>query len=297
MRNITLDEYIKKGEGGTATCYFHKDNDDIMLKLFEVDNNEYMAKEEFQKANVAYNLGLPTPKTIELVICEGQFGIIYEKIKNKKSYAKLCVDNPEYIEKYATSFAKACKKLHETKMPENLKVVFTKKSDIYRKDISKSKFSEESKLLLLKLLDETKEEDYCVHGDLHLGNIVNGWCDSIEKRSQKENDECQMYYIDMDSFSYGNPLFDLGRMYYTCVINAGTPLAIFLMHLNKEQSLSFWKHFSYEYFGTKDEKKLEEIEKTLLRYSSLNYLNALDRSKNPEDVKVFDEKVKKLLEH
>ena len=56
---------------------------------------------EFYTAKAVYDLGVPTPKVVEIVKIDGQFGIKSQYIKSKVSFDRLVGENPDSIDSLA----------------------------------------------------------------------------------------------------------------------------------------------------------------------------------------------------
>lgn len=236
---ININDWTQTGEGGTATSYFHKNDENIMVKLFSANVTKYnYAIREFEFANNVIKLGISTPKAIELVKTgDGLTGVIYERIKNKISFSRLCADNPNDIEKYATIFATELKKIHNTKCDTSF---FTSIRDIVIKSINNNKiFSKNIKNKILDFVNEIGDTDTCIHGDPHSGNIV----DSNGKLS----------WIDLGAFGYGSPWYDIGGVYFFYIDFIGIQFSKKLLHMNKNQLKRFYKQFVYTYADCKTE--------------------------------------------
>ena len=107
IKEIKLEDWEKVGEGGNAESFFNKKNDKIMLKLSKnAARNIIDIENEIKIAKIVNKLNISTPKMYEEVVCGKRKGIIYERLKQKKSIGKLCHDNPEKIEYYAKIFSR-----------------------------------------------------------------------------------------------------------------------------------------------------------------------------------------------
>ena len=256
-RQININDWVKQGEGGTATSYYHKTDNTIMLKLFtgNVTSANYALKELRFSQNVAA-CGISTPKALEVVkTAEGKIGVIYERITNKISFSRLCVDNPEKIEEYAAIFADELKALHQiqcnTGFFPSVKTTITaciEANKVFRGPIKEK---------LLAFVDELGEETTCLHGDPHSGNII----DSDGKR----------IWIDLGAFGFGSPWYDIGAVYFFYYDVIGVQIAKPLLHMNSKQLKRFWKQFVYTYSGCKTEEEYtqfaEKARKSCLLFS------------------------------
>lgn len=238
---INLNDWIKKGEGGTASSYYHKTDDSLMLKLFtkKASKTGYALREyEFSK-NVT-GCGISTPKALEVVKTNDERnGVIYERIADKVSFSRLCVDNPNDIEKYAAIFADELKKIHKTKCNVQF---FSSVKNIVTKCVEENKvFNKVTKTNLLDFIDELGECDTCLHGDPHSGNIIDSNGD--------------LTWIDLGAFCYGSPWYDIGGVYFFYCDLVGIQFSKKLLHMKEKELQRFWKQFAYTYSGAKTEKE------------------------------------------
>lgn len=254
-RTIDLSEWHKTGEGNNSDSYMC-DDDNLMLKVFKKDANEEKALNDYSMAQKVASLGIKTAAVYEIVIANGKYGVIYQNIKNKKSYSRLITDEPEKIRDYAVRFAKKAKELHSKPCDANL---FESRAECIRKGINNAKFIGKYKDKLYKLVDELEGCTMCLHGDMQTGNLINA--------------DGEDYWIDFDRFSYGDPIMDIAHMYnmYSCM--AYKKLIQDLTHMTEEQLYQFWDYFLEEYYGytREDAKKFCE---------SLDIYNALDLLQN-----------------
>jgi len=265
MQNIDFTQWNKFGDGATADCYFKKDDSQIMLKVFTGPEGKILADAEYKAASALADRGIPTPKVIDYANCGDKIGLIYERINNKISFAKACAGNEAQIPHYAKLFAEQCKKLHSL---ECNTAAFAGQHDIAADRISRLSLSEENKSFLTKLLNETPQRATCLHGDLSLGNVVLGWCSGFEGRECTEDDELKPYFIDIGTFSYGNPIFDLGQMYFTCQFSKNDPENQRLYHMTPDQLDDFWKAFAAAYIGNNAPEAVAAFEKQVCPYAA-----------------------------
>lgn len=255
-RSIELNEWHKTGDGANVESYTSKD-DNLMLKVFKSDSTEENALRDYNMAAKVAAMGIATPEVYEIVRVGDGYGVIYQNLKNKKSYSRLVVDNPEKIKEYAADFAKMSKELHS--IPCNTDIGEGKLLRI-RKGIEKAKFIGRYKTDLYKLLDETTTVTTCLHGDLHTGNLVRS--------------EGQDYWIDLDRFTYGNPILDIAHMNNMYSSLSWLPFIQNITHMNKKQLNEFWDCFVEEYYGytKKDTEKLKELERKICIFNGLDLI-------------------------
>ena len=240
------------GEGCTAESYYTKDGDAI-IKIY----GDFVKTEEIEKekryATSALLSGISTPICGDIVKIGHQKGIIFERVKSKISFAKKFAEHPEEVDAIAKDFASLAKSLHATPCDTS---IFPDAKKLYHHYIdSLQGFTEEELAALHRFIEERPEHTTCLHGDFHTGNAV------IAEDGQK-------LWIDMGGFSYGDPLFDIGTLYYvTHGQFSNSKRAEELFHTSNENLYAFYQAFIKHYFDNKSE---EELEPLLLPYAALN---------------------------
>ncbi len=239
FERINLDDYIQTGEGGTALTYNHKDGK-TLAKLFMPSLAADTAVREFRINQVVYESGLPTPKPIRLITDGTRFGAEYELIQPKRSFTRIISQEPDQLVPLSERFAVLAKQIHQTpadttRLPDMRELVRTW---IDRLENLPNDYKER----LHRFIDTVPSTPTCLHGDLHIGNIITNGSRDL--------------WIDVGDFAYGVPQWDLGMMYYAAnYISAERADSIF--HLDNDMLRAHWKAFAPVYYGTNDEKVLE----------------------------------------
>lgn len=245
FERIDLDDYIQTGEGGTALTYNHKDGK-TLAKLFLPSMAGDNAIREFRTSQVVYESGLPTPEPIRLITDGTRFGAEYELIEHKRSFTRIISQEPEQLVPLSERFAVLAKQLHQTpadttRLPDMREMVgsavdrFENLPDAYKERIH-------------RFLDTVPATPTCLHGDLHIGNII--------------TDGRRDLWIDVGDFAYGVPEWDLCMMYHaTNFISAQRAESIF--HLDQTTLRAHWAAFAHAYYGTDSEEVLEAEAKKL----------------------------------
>ena len=252
---IDINDYEESGDGFTAVSYNHKGGHS-MIKLY----NEFMPADEpiteLTKAMRVLRMGITTPIPGRFVTDGKRFGSEYSRVLNKRSFARAISQNPEDLDKYAVRFAKMCKKLHSTPChPAD----FSSVVDFYHKIVAESKiFSEDEKKRVIEFVDSVPVEITCVHGDLHIGNIITTGTDN--------------YWIDLADFRYGNHMFDLGMFYFVCKCSS-EELTQKLYHITSAQISRVWDVFVAEYFGVSTPEQIAEIESQIKPFAALKMVH------------------------
>ena len=259
-KEYSIDKMKQSGDGYTAVTYF-TDDGDAMIKLYYefVDLRDIEKEKRF--ASLAMSLGIPTPIVGDLVEVDGKIGIIFERIKDKISFASQMAKDPSLTDELAKDFATMSKKLHEKKVDPSL--LPNRKIEALKHLESFKDLSDIEKEGVKKFIDDIPDTFNCLHGDYHIGNAI------LTKDNEK-------LFIDMGDLSYGHPYIDLGTLYFVCK-DAPSETAFRLFHNDHEQMYSFFKCFINYYFDNK--LTLEEAEEMLRPYSALTVLLFASKSR------------------
>ena len=256
-----MDDLEQFGDGYTAVSYYTSDGDG-MAKLYYEFMNPREVEREKRYATIALRMGVPSPICGDLIKIDGKTGIIFERIHQKVSFAREYANHLEKREELAKSFAELSKKLHQT--PCNT-VVFPNAKTLYRGFAMKlAEVSEEERQGIIAFIDDLPDVTTCLHGDFHTGNAIlaNGW---------------EPLWIDMGDFCYGDPLIDIGTLYFiTHGTHTGDKTPERLFHTNNENLYAFWQSFIQYYFPGQSEEELDQL---LRPYCGLTILHFAAKTK------------------
>ena len=244
LQKINLDDYIQTGEGGTALTYNHKDGK-TLAKLFVSSIAADNAIREFRTGQVVYDLGVLTPKPIRLITDGERYGAEYDLIQPKRSFTRIISQEPDQLVPLSERFAVLAKQLHQTsadttRLPDMRELASTWIDRLVD-------FPDELKRRFHRFIDTVPSTPTCLHGDLHIGNII--------------TDGSRDLWIDVGDFAYGVPEWDLGMMYYSShFLSAERADNIF--HLDNDTLRAHWDAFATVYYGTDSKEALDaEIRK------------------------------------
>ena len=268
-KQIDLNDYVQTGEGGTSLTYTHKTRH-TMAKLFNLVNEAELAEKEFLTARAVFEMGIPTPEPLRLVTDGERRGVEYELISNKRSFTRIISQEPERLEEISQTFARMTRELHAIKadtsrfmsVKERLRRFYQEKGDLV---------TEEYKEHALNFIDQSPDADTCLHGDLHIGNII--------------TDERRNLWIDLGQFSYGEPEWDLGWMWTICN-QIDDQRSDFILHLTPETLKVHWNIFIAAYLGTNDREAIGQYTRRLMPYYAVRLpymLDLLVQGRLPED--------------
>ena len=248
IQRINLDDYIQTGEGGTALTYTHKDGLSL-AKLYNPGFEADRAKAEFLTARAVFELGIPSPEPFRLITDGERSGAEYELIKNKRSYTRIISQEPERLEEISLKFARMAKELHA-------KQADTTRLQSYKQRIAnfyheKDMVPEDYKQRVLQFLDTVPDTPRCLHGDLHIGNII--------------TDGQRDLWIDLGEFAYGVPEWDLALLWTMCHNMPGDRVE-HIFHITHETMMAHWDICFPAYLGTSDPQAIHEATQRLLPY-------------------------------
>ena len=266
---IDLNDYVQTGEGGTSLTYTHQTRH-TMAKLFNLVNEAELAEKEFLTARAVFEMGIPTPEPLRLVTDGERRGVEYELISNKRSFTRIISQEPERLEEISLAFARMARELHTqkantsrfTSVKERLRRFYQEKGDLV---------TEEYKEHALNFIDKSPDADTCLHGDLHIGNVI--------------TDGQRSFWIDLGQFSYGEPEWDLGWMWTICN-QIDDKRSDFILHLTPETLKAHWNLFIATYLGTNDQEAMGQYTRRLMPYYAVRLpymLDLLVQGRLPED--------------
>ena len=247
---IDMADYEESGDGFTAISYNRKDGT-AMAKLY----SEFVpSTEPYRELKVSQSLvemGLNIPKALRMVTDGKRIGLEFERIVGKRSFARAISQEPEKLEEYTRQFARMCLKLHATPCDTS---VFGPADRRFRIAVNNSKsFTDEEKAKMTAFIQSVPKKFTCIHGDMHIGNAL--------LAGGKE------YWIDLSDFGYGNPLYDLGMLYFVSYGCNDDAMAMRLFHIDVESMHRVWYWFVEEYFGAGADQ--DAIHRMMAPYAAL----------------------------
>lgn len=250
-REISLEGMTPTGGSFTAETYDY--GEDSLLKVYFDFIPPQVAIIEKMTSRAALQFGLHTPIPGDLMVCGKRFGVVYERIRNKRSFARAISQEPENLEKYAVRFAAMSRELHATRCDVAL---FPDRTQTYRNAIAaNSVYTDAEKKIMYDFIDSAPKSETCIHGDLHMGNVITNGTDDL--------------WIDLGDFSYGNPLWDIAMTYFICCINPIEEMTLDLFHMTVPQVREFWRIFAREYFGADTDAGQQEIHEMMKPYAAI----------------------------
>lgn len=248
IQTINLNDYIQTGEGGTALTYTHK-NGQSLAKLYNPGFEADRAKAEFLTARTVFELGIPSPRPIRMITDGQRSGAEYELIKNKRSYTRIISQEPQRLEEISLRFAHMAHELHAK--PADTTRLHSYKQRLERFYRETDKVPDDYKQQALKFLDTVPDTPRCIHGDLHIGNII--------------TDGERHLWIDLGEFAYGAPEWDLALLWTMCH-NMPDDRVQHIFHITHDTMQAHWDLFFPAYLGTTDAQAIAEATRRLMPY-------------------------------
>ena len=241
-RQIDLTEWTKVGEGGNGSTYQNPTLPDVLLKLNKDGLNDLASvKMEFDQSCAVAELGLPTPAMYEIVRVGNAYAAISECIKDKKSLFRICHDEPERIDEMAILLCNLGKQMFAT--PCNTGFFQSRRQTALQGLDNASFISRKNREILRAFVESVPESTGCVHGDYQGGNIILSGG--------------KPYWIDLGRFAYGDPMFDIGHLYLSCVVYSRMKRARDIFHMEEDQLRRFWDVFARTYTGRDDHSEFD----------------------------------------
>ena len=236
-KTIDLNDYTQIGEGGNGKTYVTSADSDEILKVNNARLSTLEAvKHEYDVSKAVASLGISVPAMYRIVQVGDAYATISQRIKDKKSLSRICHDEPERTEEMARLLCCKGKELFAT--PCNTEFVPSRKAQALQAIEMATFVSRKNRERLRTFVESIPENSHCVHGDFQPGNIIQTGAD--------------YYWIDLDRFAYGDPMFDIGHLFLICHIYAPMKRVQDIFHMTLEQFHRFWDAFAKEYTGQDD---------------------------------------------
>ena len=234
---INLDDYTQIGEGGNGKTYVNPAAPGEILKVNSARiSTREAVKREYDISRAVADLGIVVPATYRIVRVGKAYATISQRIEGKRSLSRICHDEPQRTEEMARLLCSKGKELFATQCNTQL---FPSRRDQALLAIKQSSFvSRKSRERLRTFVESIAEDSHCLHGDFQPGNIIQTGADN--------------YWIDLDRFGHGDPMFDIGHLFLICHIYAPMKRVQDIFHMTLEQFHRFWDAFAKEYTGQDD---------------------------------------------
>ena len=279
-QQINLSEWTQVGEGFNGQAYLSEAHPGVMLKLVRRELGAAQnVEKEFNAAKTAAAIGLPTPEVYEIVRDGEDHGYLCQAVEGKRSFARMCADEPERIPEIAAMMADMGHALHNTVIPEGVEV--TNMKALLMKALESSPLvTEDQRASLQALVQAMPDDRKCLHGDFQLGNVIMA--------------QGRAYWIDLGWLAQGYYKMDLAHLFKMMMVDSKIPQVQDLTHMTREQMVAFWYAFAKAYTGSDD---VEALSQELRPYAALDIVRTfyLHASDNPAFLAFLKGMVEALL--
>lgn len=242
-RVLSVDGCEILGEGSNGIVYRY--NPEIVVKVYRNSDALNEIHRERLLARRALILGIPTAIPFDVVKVGNSYGSVFELL-NAKSFSKLIASEPENKDKYIVEFVNLLKKIHSTQVnPDEMEDM--KAVAIGWAEYLVGHLPDEQAKKLISLIKAVPERHTMIHGDYHTNNV------------EMQNGEILL--IDMDTLSFGHPIFELASMFLGFVgfgqINPSNTEKF--MKLPYKTTKYIWHKALSLYLETEDENRINEV--------------------------------------
>ena len=243
-RRLSVEGCEVLGEGSNGVVYRY--DPEIVVKVYRNADALHEIERERQLARRALILGIPTAIPFDVVKVGNSYGSVFELL-NAKSFSKLIAAEPENRDRYIAEFVELLKRIHSTEVDpgemEDMKAVALGWAKYLRGHLPEDQCDK-----LISLIEAVPEQHTMIHGDYHTNNV------------EMQNGEVLL--IDMDTLSYGHPVFELGSMYLGFVGFGRQDHTVTekFMKLPYETTCYIWRRALALYLGTEDEARINAVE-------------------------------------
>lgn len=252
MKTIDTKDWVLFSERRNSTSFISKDGS-LMLKASPKEKRLSLQElqDEMDISNTALSLGIKTPRPVEIVrLSDGNFGAVYQYIKNKKSLTRAISEEPDKLDELMKIYADAARTLHSITDEKYMLPSFE-----YRLEEAlscSSQYSEDEQKCILEAAYKRSGKEYCLQGDFQPSNII------------LSDNSC--WFIDLGLLSYGDNLFDIGFLWYV-VRNSNARVYDRIFHTDKAGAEHIWQSFARHYFETDD---LGAVERMIAPYGCIS---------------------------
>lgn len=241
---INLADWQQVGEGGNGKTYVNPAAPGEILKVNNARLSTLEAvQHEYDISKAVACLGISVPEMYHIVRIGDAYGTISQLIKGKKSLSRICQENPERTEEMARLLCQKGKQLWAT--PCNTEFFPSRKQQALVAIEMATYVSKKNKKNIRAFIETIPEGTGCSHGDFQTGNLIQAGE--------------YYYWIDLDRFAYGDPMFDIGHLFLICHLYAPMKRVQDIFHMTLDQFQRFWDAFAKEYTGKEDHSEFDAL--------------------------------------
>lgn len=243
-RRLSVEDCEILGQGSNGVVYRY--DPETIVKVYRNAGALPEIHRERELARKTFVLGIPTAIPYDVVKVGESYGSVFELL-NARSYSKLIAAEPEKIDLYIGQFVDFLKKIHSTETPPDgltdMKAVALDWAAFLKDYLDPALWEK-----LTGLIQAVPERHTLIHGDYHTNNL------------ELQNGEPLL--IDMDTLSFGHPVFELASMFLGFVgFGELDPEVIEkFMKLPFETTSYIWKKSLTLYLETEDANRIREVE-------------------------------------
>lgn len=280
--SISVDGCEILGKGANATVY--KIDDEKAAKVFErgLDYDEFLNERLLSKK--AFVAGVPTAISFGMIEIDGKLGLVMELL-NAKSLTNVIKNDPENLNEYIRIYTEAIHKLHGIDGLTGIDLELKNEVDSFKKRVSKSAslLGEDLTSELIEFADSLPKETSLLHGDIQPNNVM-------------VTDDGYLF-IDMDSLSVGQTVFDFGYLYRTMVLQWLMEPQEFFFHIDEELCNRIYETTLRTYYSELSPEELKEKERQarIIGLSRLLYKNSKSGKFSDKNALLLDLLKKELV--
>ena len=243
-RVVSVEGCEEIGRGANGTIY--RIDQDNVVKVYNNADALDDIRHERETAKLALILGIPTAISYDIVRVNDSYGSVFELL-NASSFSNIISTQPEKLDWCIKEYVRMLKKIHSTEVPAG-KLPDMKETVLSWAQFMKDWLPEEAGNKLVKLVEDVPHNDHMIHGDYHTKNL------------ELQNDEVLL--IDMDTLAVGDPIFELASMYNAFAGFSELDHSIIkeFQGFDWDTAQKFWHGALAEYLGTKNKRKIKEVE-------------------------------------
>ncbi len=242
-RRLSVEGCEVLGQGSNGVVYRY--DPEIVVKVYRRADALAEIHRERQLARRALILGIPTAIPFDVVKVGDSYGSVFELL-NAKSFSKLIAAEPENTDRYIREFVDLLKRIHATEVNpdemEDMKAVALDWAMFLKEHLPQAQSEK-----LICLIQAVPEQHTMIHGDYHTNNV------------EMQNGEVLL--IDMDTLSFGHPVFELASMFLGFVGfgELDPEVTQKFMKLPYTTTTYIWKKALSLYLNTQDENRIREV--------------------------------------
>ncbi|MCQ2428968.1 MAG: phosphotransferase [Clostridia bacterium] len=266
-RKMSVDGCPVIGQGAKGTVYRY--NEDTIVKVYKFADCLPDIKHEREMARRAFVLGIPTAISYDIVKVGDQFGSVFELL-NAKSFSQLIMEEPDKRTYYIDEYARLLRRIHGTEVKET-DMPYRKPEILKQVDSAAPWLGEADTEKLRSLITALPDVHRMLHCDYHTNNVMSQGGETL--------------MIDMDTLSWGHPIFDLSIVYsvYQAFNETNPNNAHDFLGMTVEACDAVWERFLPVYLGTDAPDVLCSVGKKIELLGHLRVVRFIVKHSDPSE--------------